>query len=122
MRTGRHTSVLLGVLGLIAAVVLWGLAGWELCGMSGCGGGGFGRNYGPRSVQLWLALSGVFAAARPAVIARRSGSRRLLCLAAVLLLLVPVMGGMVIGARLDGYPHSVPNETLEREIQEQRDR
>jgi hypothetical protein len=121
-RTVTPGTVAAAVLGLAVAALLWAAAAFELCGLSGCGGGGFGRTYSPKSVLSLLLLSGIAAAAGPAVAGRRARSRPALAVAGMLLVLVPSAGGLVIGAGLDGYPRSVSEETRERELDRQRRR
>lgn len=66
---------------------------------------------------------GLAAAAGPAlVVVRRRGSRRALAVAAAFLVLAPVAGWLLIGARHYGYPRSVAEETLERDLERQRAR
>lgn len=100
---------------------MWLAARFELCGLSGCGGGGFGRSYSPRAVLVLLLLSGLAAAAGH-VLGRPAQARGRLVTAAVLLVVVPVLGGVVIGAGPDGYPRSVSPETRERELERQEER
>ena len=113
----RRTYVALAVAGLVVAALLWVVADFLLCGVSGCSGGGFGRSYAPRAVQATLLLSGIAAAAAPAAAGRSGGSRRLLGVAVILFVAVAVVGGIVIGAGVDGYPRSVPRATIEQERQ-----
>lgn len=110
------------VAGLVLSALSWGAAGFMLCGLSGCGGGGFGRSYAPREVQVLLLASGVVAAFVPAVTACVTRSRTTLAVAGALLVAVPVIGGLVIGARPDGYPRSVPTETWRREVADTQER
>jgi hypothetical protein len=101
--------------------VLWLAARFELCGLSGCGGGGFGRSYSPRAVLVLLLLSGLAAAAGH-VLGRPPRAPQRLAAAALLMVVVPVLGGVLIGARPDGYPRSVSPETRERELERQEER
>jgi len=100
--------------GVLLVAGLWITSGFALCGLSGCGGG-FGRSYAPGWVLGLLAATGLAAAGWPAAAARRSRSARLLAVAAAVLVVVPVAGGLVIGAGLDGYPVAVPQETRDRD-------
>lgn len=122
MRAGTGRSVAGPVFGVAAVGVLWLAARFQLCGLSGCGGGGFGRTYSPRAVLVLLLLSGLAAAGGHLSVGRRPHSGPALAVAGALLVLVPVIGGIVIGARPDGYPRSVSSETLERELERARER
>jgi hypothetical protein len=71
---------------------------------------------------LWLLLLSGLAAAAGHLLGRPRGAPRRLAAAALLMVVVPVLGGLVIGARPDGYPRSVSPETRERELERQEER
>lgn len=107
--------------GVAMVAASWVAARFELCGLSGCGGGGFGRSYSPQTVIALLLLSGAGAAAVLLRFSRSARSRRVLSAASALLVLVPIAGAAVVGARPDGYPRSVSPETLELELERKRE-
>ena len=98
-----YVALYLSQIGFV--VLLWVVAGLSLCGISGCSGGGYGVNYDPTSVQLALIASGVAGAVAPAVIFFISKYKWWwLVIAIVTFFAVPLIGALLIGAGLDGYP------------------
>ncbi len=92
--------------GVFLSLVAWVLASWSLCGISGCDGGGFGVSYDPLSVQLFLILSGLVAAATPITLYFVTKARSWIVVAVVLAIGITFVGGLIIGAGLDGYPRN----------------
>ncbi|MNQ98234.1 hypothetical protein D3C85_1139160 [compost metagenome] len=91
--------------GLFFAYMYWFNAGMSLCGISGCSGGGFGVSYDPQATQDALINSGIVAAIGPLIVFFISKFKgQWIIITFLTLVLVPIIGGMYIGAGFDGYP------------------
>lgn len=100
--------IILTIMAVIMACGAWVNASFSLCGLSGCTVGGLGVSHDPQRTLWLVVLSGIIASFPAFIAGLHLKSLVWYIIGFTLLITMPLIGSLIIGVDLSGYPTRYP--------------